>query len=478
LLSGTLTRESLISVFKALSLKQRQGILEVTIPSSYYELCFHDGVVVEVKGTEDSVARLITSRLLEGGYITKELTAALSDVELTVDQLYEFLVGDEHVDQQRFVSAKRAVEHDIIIYLSEAEEGFFNFTPKLIQFRPELSMAGSPGHLLLDVFEYDNDRERFEEIFEDVESSAVFVCKTGELSTNLTDAEKAVWSQIQVEESIKQIYQRALLGVYDLQQALLSLYDRNLIGVAESEEVISAELDFEQVEEVEDEDVEDSGVTDTLRLKVQKEHTDPPESNPQASNVLRTPVQRAVQPEKAQPNVETLIDKAVSLLRGMDASIAGSDTTLMLKDVEESFPSLFIDEDIGDLSLASDEASGATLGSDPKSSNTTIAGPTFTPEDVDGVDDDDGDYEDDDDDDDCSVDSLAAREGLPSDILNAPMAPAATTSLDRLNNALLETPVAYNMGVILVLIFLVSLAFVAPDMLDSWFEALGAFSSK
>jgi hypothetical protein len=58
------------------------------------------------------------------------------------------------------------------------------------------------------------------------------------------------------------------------------------------------------------------------------------------------------------------------------------------------------------------------------------------------------------------------------------MAPAATTSLDRLNNALLETPVAYNMGVILVLIFLVSLAFVAPDMLDSWFEALGAFSSK
>ena len=47
MLSGTLTRDSLVSVFRALSLKQRQGILEVTIPNSYYELCFHDGVVVD-----------------------------------------------------------------------------------------------------------------------------------------------------------------------------------------------------------------------------------------------------------------------------------------------------------------------------------------------------------------------------------------------------------------------------------------------
>lgn len=135
---------------RTLSLKRRQGILEILSPEREYELTFLDGRIIHADRLDTPLVEYLIRRLNDAqqGLLNRQQLDELSRVEL-LDHLCNVL----KIPAQKLLYLKKQYDRETLLLLAKEQSISCDFRAKIVRCPEELSLDLSPGHLLLDLLE-------------------------------------------------------------------------------------------------------------------------------------------------------------------------------------------------------------------------------------------------------------------------------------------------------------------------------------
>ena len=269
--SGVVNPDSLTNLFRSLSQKRRQGVLEISMNDSLLKIGFHNGKIVEVSKAGQTLDRAIAGRLKDAEMISKKLFDSIAEVELTVDQLYQLVESEGPVPKNNFSSVKEACELDTLFELKNLNQGYYAFKPQIVQMSKNFGLNLPPGQVLLDLMELETYEERFRGFIGDLDYQSIFVKCTRELP-RLTENEQHIWQLIGDGISLRALQKKSLFSDFHFQETMLSLLDRRGI------ELGSVPDELAPAPESEDEVEEDTEPMELLPVEETPEET-PEESD-------------------------------------------------------------------------------------------------------------------------------------------------------------------------------------------------------
>jgi hypothetical protein len=138
----------LLDTFRSLSVKKRQGVLEIISANREYELTFFEGKIIHADRVDQSFIQFLSEQVkslsslfsseLENVGRGEQITRLLQLTELELPKLIEF---------------KKAYDRETLSYLAEETNFSFDFRTKIVRCPEGLSLELSPGHYILDLLE-------------------------------------------------------------------------------------------------------------------------------------------------------------------------------------------------------------------------------------------------------------------------------------------------------------------------------------
>jgi len=135
---------------RALSLKRRQGVLEILAPGREYELTFLDGKIVHADRLDTPLYEFIFKRLSE-----KERSQVnLQEVEERGRaEALTYIEESAQISRQKLSFLKKQYDRETLLLLSKERSYSFDFRTRIVRCAEEISLGLSPGHFLLDLLE-------------------------------------------------------------------------------------------------------------------------------------------------------------------------------------------------------------------------------------------------------------------------------------------------------------------------------------
>ena len=230
------TSDSLVKVFRSLSQKRCSGVLCITSEGSEVHITLQQGRIIGAKNAKDDTAAHIIQRLLNAGCIDIEVLEELTAAELSLLQLYDWLIERGYVTAEQFMRARRGYELDLLHSLREFESGTADIKQQLPDEDEEHSLSVYPAQLLLDIEDLKESEGRFSELFAQAESKPIQVRRIGEPYDGLSDEELVLLEVVEEGVSPKQMIEASMLSRYHLIESVLSLYDQSLIAIVDPEQ--------------------------------------------------------------------------------------------------------------------------------------------------------------------------------------------------------------------------------------------------
>jgi len=165
MISGAVTGTMFADVLRTLSLRRRQGILEVSRDEEMLEICFYDGRIVSLKYPRRISPYRLASKLYLAGCVGDEVAESLQGSSMSWEELYQHLIDQHGVQPEEFMLAKKALEFDVLHSLAKLEQAYVHFTPRVIHIDSPFGLSVYPGQLLLDFFALEMDRDQFKQTF-------------------------------------------------------------------------------------------------------------------------------------------------------------------------------------------------------------------------------------------------------------------------------------------------------------------------
>ena len=229
--SGNLSKPALYSLFRLLSVKRRQGLLEITLEGKTLNIILIEGLVCHVLFANGAELKYLIETLLRAGLISNHLAKIVLTQHRSLDASYSYLVDGGHLTSEQFLSAKRCYERNLLHSLRTQNQAKYSFSPKVIAANEELALRDSPGQLLLDMIEIEQDELKFRQYFcveADPRLSRAVVVPSIKLTTN----EQLIWNLIGQGTTLKNLFDKILLCHFDIKKGLLGLYFHRLLKVA------------------------------------------------------------------------------------------------------------------------------------------------------------------------------------------------------------------------------------------------------
>lgn len=223
--------DSFIDLFSTLSHKRRHGILRVRSSGTEFDILFFDGRISATEQRGVQAAQDICARLYKESCLHEKVFQLFRAANVSVPQLYDLLVAKKFVTPEQFQLAKRAMELDLLHSLSYVDEPSFEFIPRDSRPDPRFPTSISPGQLLLDIFELQNDEEKFQAAFggKDLLDTEIVRCGQDKPRT-LSLAEGRLWDLLKGIKQLKELFHTTLCE-YEIKEGLLALLDQGLLEV-------------------------------------------------------------------------------------------------------------------------------------------------------------------------------------------------------------------------------------------------------
>jgi len=138
----------LLDTFRSLSVKKRQGVLEIISPEREYELTFYEGKIIHADRIDQSFIQFLTGKVKS---ISSKLSSELENVGRG-EQITRLLQLTE-LELPKLIELKKAYDRETLSYLADEHSFSFDFRTKIVRCPEGLSLELSPGHYLLDLLE-------------------------------------------------------------------------------------------------------------------------------------------------------------------------------------------------------------------------------------------------------------------------------------------------------------------------------------
>jgi hypothetical protein len=138
----------LLDTFRSLSVKKRQGVLEIISPDREYELTFFEGKIIHADRVDQSFIQFIASKVKS---VSNLLSTELESVGRG-EQITRLLQLTE-LELPKLIELKKSYDRETLSFLAEEHSFSFDFRTKIVRCPEGLSLDLSPGHYLLDLLE-------------------------------------------------------------------------------------------------------------------------------------------------------------------------------------------------------------------------------------------------------------------------------------------------------------------------------------
>lgn len=227
--SGVFSADELTRVFRSISQKRRQGVLEIQLGSHTVFITFHNGKIIDAGQSEKPSTLGICERLVVSGKMSGDQIQECLDQSKSVADLCKTLVERGLCTRGDFLAAKTVYQMDTLYSLRKAGRGHYEFTPKMTRNEEEFSLNLAPGQLLLDMMELDSEESRFTGVVATLSAKDSRIVAANQGVGQLSTGEEALCSVLDESSCLEEICQRTLLTEYQLRTALLALFDKKLL---------------------------------------------------------------------------------------------------------------------------------------------------------------------------------------------------------------------------------------------------------
>jgi hypothetical protein len=205
-------------------------VLRVLASGAAYELWFHDGKIVEVRASLGKDAQEICARLVRSHELHEKVYDLVGKKKVSIAQLFDLLVSRNFAEPKQFHRAKRAHDLDLIHTIGLSADAVLEFQSQDVRPDPRFPVSLSPGQLLLDLCELQQDEEKFQSNFGGNQCGTTRVSRRTDEVKGLCDFEQAVWDMIEQSRQIGELFQ-TLLSEYEVKEGLLGLLEKSLLTV-------------------------------------------------------------------------------------------------------------------------------------------------------------------------------------------------------------------------------------------------------
>lgn len=138
----------LLDTFRSLSVKKRQGVLEIISPNREYELTFFEGKIIHADRIDQSFIQFLSEKVRSvSSLFSNELESVGRGEQITrLLQLTE-------LELTKLIDYKKAYDLETLSYLADETSFSFDFRTKIVRCPEGLSLELSPGHYILNLLE-------------------------------------------------------------------------------------------------------------------------------------------------------------------------------------------------------------------------------------------------------------------------------------------------------------------------------------
>lgn len=234
--------EALIEMFTDLSLRRRNGVLQLRDGSRLCELGFADGKIVGVEQSSPQSTSGLARRLRAAGVISQQVFDLLSRANISLRDCGELLITKKILTAQQYQRFKKAEDLDLLYSLRHSASSELRFdskhvSPKESAYLPESSYDLAPGQILLDMAELLSEDEKFKQLF----PSDSTLLSQANMPRSVTSAlELELWQSLAQPRALAGLLGGAL-NEHELKQGLLSLLESGSIRISSEKSSSAAE---------------------------------------------------------------------------------------------------------------------------------------------------------------------------------------------------------------------------------------------
>ncbi|MGE3062392.1 MAG: DUF4388 domain-containing protein [bacterium] len=220
---GNLKEASLPDVIQLLSLGRKTGVLSVSDKKNFGDIFFKDGKIIycSIVNREERIGNL----LVKYSDITKEQLEKALEIQEEMKgmkRLGDILIESGYITQDILVDRIKKQIIDSIFTLLTWKEGFFNFEPDIPPVSETITVELEADDILL---EEARKIDEWSIIESELPSEKVILVKTSikDENTLQEENEKYVYSLVNNRLSVKEIFDKTVLGKYETGKAIYTL---------------------------------------------------------------------------------------------------------------------------------------------------------------------------------------------------------------------------------------------------------------
>jgi hypothetical protein len=237
MLSGHLTKETLVEVLRNVSQRRRQGTLEIRYSQRAIRILFIQGKIAEVLEQGVNPAQEVLRRLRLAGICPEGFGAQVQDYSGLWSSIEADPVCQNRLTQKEFVEAIKHRVLDKLYELDFAHNGSFEFSSTHFDLDRNFVPSISVGQLLLDFVSLAEDQSRYVQLC----SGEKQVQATGNEIPGLSLAERKLLDLCATPISPHRLRECSLLSAFTYQEAFLRLHEEGAIRIEAEPEVLSVD---------------------------------------------------------------------------------------------------------------------------------------------------------------------------------------------------------------------------------------------
>lgn len=233
---GNLKEASLPDVIQLLSLGRKTGVLSVSDKKNFGDIFFNDGKIIycSIVNREERIGNL----LVKYADISKEQLEKALEIQEELKgmkRLGDILVESGYITQDILVDRIKKQIIDSIFTLLTWRDGFFNFEPDIPPVSETITVELEADDILL---EEARKIDEWSIIERELPSEKTILVKTSikDENTLQEDDEKCVYSLVNNRLSVREIFEKSVLGRYETGKAIYTLMKVGYIYAGEEKQ--------------------------------------------------------------------------------------------------------------------------------------------------------------------------------------------------------------------------------------------------
>ncbi|MCC6933687.1 MAG: hypothetical protein IT292_10620 [Deltaproteobacteria bacterium] len=214
--SGKLSQQTLLSLFRLLSLKKRHGILEVHTRHYSYQVVVMEGLFEQIVFPDNSEVKMLLKRLVYAGVLKQD--AAKKLLEYPFVDCVRLILKHNLASSVEILSAKRSYEYDLLHLLWKETEGDYSFNAQVIALSDDYLLRASPTQILLDYLEQDEIEIEAPGKFGD--NNAQIRTRAFQPSIKLQASEQRIWKLLSTGTTLGNLLRVSLLPELEVKRCL------------------------------------------------------------------------------------------------------------------------------------------------------------------------------------------------------------------------------------------------------------------